>query len=167
MANKWVKMDVTTYDPAAKSTAGTAQPSKALKALVRGGIPSALRPAVWLHFSGGAAKKAAASAGFYSNLQRRSAAGTVDAAELAAELSRAFGTHPLLSSIKGMRSVLRILEVCQLPKTSHLPIDLLLIDLLMQARLILGGVAVLIYVQAFLGREKLCLKVARVERNAS
>lgn len=48
-------------------------------------------------------------------------AGAVDAASLGAELSRAFGTHPFLSTSKGVRAVMRILEVRRssaLPPTS-------------------------------------------------
>ena len=40
-----------------------------------------------------------------------SCAGAVDAAELGAELSRAFSAHPFLSTVKGTKTVMRILEV--------------------------------------------------------
>ena len=36
----------------------------------------------------------------------------MDAAELGAELSRAFSAHPFLSTVKGTKTVMRILEVC-------------------------------------------------------
>ncbi|CAK0782973.1 hypothetical protein CVIRNUC_006168 [Coccomyxa viridis] len=106
---KWNKADVTLYDP---SVLGSA-PSKALKALVRQGIPDDLRPDLWLLFSGGLAKKKAAPPGHYALLLRKAAqcaSGAVDAASLGAELSRAFGTHPFLSTSKGVRTVMRILE---------------------------------------------------------
>ena len=106
-AKAWAKVDLTAFDP-------SLEPPKPLKALVRGGIPQPLRPDLWLLFSGGAARKAAAPAGYYTALQRRAAAapsGAVDAAELGVELSRAFGSHPLLSSGKGCRAVLHLLEV--------------------------------------------------------
>ena len=35
----------------------------------------------------------------------------MDAAELGAELSRAFSAHPFLSTVKGTKTVMRILEV--------------------------------------------------------
>ena len=91
------------------------EPTKALKALVRGGIPAALRPDLWLRFSGGLSRKAAAPPAYYASLVRRAAlapSGVLDAAELAVDLSRAFGAHAFLSSAKGLRSVLRLLEVC-------------------------------------------------------
>ena len=45
----------------------------------------------------------------------------MDAASLGAELSRAFGTHPFLSTSKGVRTIMRILEVwrLQLSVASH------------------------------------------------
>ena len=108
MANRWTKADVQSYDPKCND------PPKALKALVRGGIPAALRPDLWLRFSGGLNRKAAAPPAYYASLQRRAAlapCGMVDAAEVAVELSRAFGAHAFLSSAIGVRSVLRLLEV--------------------------------------------------------
>ncbi len=45
-------------------------------------------------------------------------AGAVDAAELGAELSRAFSAHPFLSTNKGSRMVMRILEVKAHPACS-------------------------------------------------
>jgi hypothetical protein len=113
-AKAWgAKADViAAFDPASPDPLRSS-PSKALKALVRAGIPEELRPDLWLRFSGGGAKKGAAPAGFYAALQRRAAlapSGAVDAAELGLELSRAFGSHPLLSSGKGARAVLRLLE---------------------------------------------------------
>ena len=68
---KWSKADVTLYDP---SVLGSA-PSKALKALVRQGIPDDLRPDLWLLFSGGLAKKKAAPPGHYALLLRKAAQG--------------------------------------------------------------------------------------------
>ena len=68
---KWSKADVTLYDP---SVLGSA-PSKALKALVRQGIPDDLRPDLWLLFSGGLAKKRAAPPGHYALLLRKTAQG--------------------------------------------------------------------------------------------
>ncbi len=110
-ANRWAKVDICLFDPAQP----VSSPSKALKALVRSGIPVDLRPNLWLLLSGGAARKAAAPPRHYAALLRRAASaqhtGAVDAAELGAELTRAFGTHPILSSVKGMRAVLRLLEV--------------------------------------------------------
>ena len=106
---RWTKADVQSFDSSVND------PSKALKALVRGGIPAALRPDLWLRFSGGLNRKAAAPPAYYASLQRRAAlapSGVLDAAELAVELSRAFGAHAFLSSAKGLRSVLRLLEVC-------------------------------------------------------
>ena len=50
-------------------------PSKALKALVRQGIPDDLRPDLWLLFSGGLAKKKAAPPGHYALLLRKAAQG--------------------------------------------------------------------------------------------
>ena len=47
-------------------------------------------------------------------------AGAVDAAELGAELSRAFSAHPFLSTIKGTKTVMRILEVYILPSLDFL-----------------------------------------------
>ena len=115
MANRWAKADTSSYDPAQPLSS----PSKALKALVRAGIPVELRPNLWLCFSGGAAKKAVAPPRHYASLLRRATAaahsGAVDAAELGAELTRAFGTHPVVSSAKGMRAVLRLLEVSHPP----------------------------------------------------
>jgi hypothetical protein len=120
MANRWAKADTSSFDPAQPLSS----PSKALKALVRAGIPAELRPDLWLRFSGGAARKAAAPLRHYAALQRRAGAaansGAVDAAELGAELTRAFGTHPVLSSAKGMRAVLRLLEVNCLHSTCFL-----------------------------------------------
>lgn len=114
MANRWAKVDTSLFDPAQP----VSSPSKTLKALVRGGIPVDLRPKLWLHFSGGAARKAAAPPRYYAALLQRAASathtGAVDAAELGAELTRAFGTHPILTSVKGMRAVLRLLEAFQL-----------------------------------------------------
>lgn len=111
MANRWAKADLSSYKPAQPLSS----PSKALKALVRAGIPAELRPDLWLRFSGGAARKAAARPGLYAALHRRAAtsahSGAVDTAELSAELTRAFGMHPFLSSAKGTRAVLRLLEV--------------------------------------------------------
>ena len=50
-------------------------PSKALKTLVRQGIPDDLRPDLWLLFSGGFAKKKASPPGHYTMLQRKAALG--------------------------------------------------------------------------------------------
>ena len=68
---KWSKADVTLYDPSVPGSA----PSKALKALVRQGIPDDLRPDLWLLFSGGLAKKKAAPPGHYALLLRKAAQG--------------------------------------------------------------------------------------------
>ncbi len=73
MANgKWDKADITLYDPSVPGTA----PSKALKTLVRQGIPDDLRPHLWLLFSGGLAKKKASPPGHFAMLQRKAALGT-------------------------------------------------------------------------------------------
>jgi hypothetical protein len=50
-------------------------PSKALKSLVRQGIPDDLRPDLWLLFSGGLAKKKASPPGQYTTLLRKAALG--------------------------------------------------------------------------------------------
>ncbi|KAK9807100.1 hypothetical protein WJX73_005022 [Symbiochloris irregularis] len=46
----------------------TQAPPKALKLLVREGIPPALRPSLWLRFSGGLTRQRAAPAGYYASL---------------------------------------------------------------------------------------------------
>ena len=53
----------------------SSSPSKALKTLVRQGIPDDLRPDLWLLFSGGLAKKKASPPGHYTMLQRKAALG--------------------------------------------------------------------------------------------
>lgn len=69
---KWDKADITLYDPSVPGTA----PSKALKTLVRQGIPDDLRPHLWLLFSGGLAKKRASPPGHFAMLQRKAILGT-------------------------------------------------------------------------------------------
>lgn len=140
MANRWAKADTSSFDPAQPLSS----PSKALKALVRAGIPPELRPDLWLRFSGGAARKVAAPPRHYAALQRRAAAaansGAVDAAELGAELTRAFGTHPVLSSAKGMRAVLRLLEVICLPQlASYTALPWWLVAMWLPWKFLLGG----------------------------
>ena len=68
---KWDKADITLYDPSVPGTA----PSKALKTLVRQGIPDDLRPHLWLLFSGGLAKKRASPPGHFAMLQRKALLG--------------------------------------------------------------------------------------------
>ncbi len=69
---KWDKADITLYDPSVPGSA----PSKALKTLVRQGIPDDLRPHLWLLFSGGLAKKRASPPGHFAMLQRKAALAT-------------------------------------------------------------------------------------------
>ena len=66
---KWSKTDITLYDPSVPGST----PSKALKTLVRQGIPDDLRPDLWLLFSGGLAKKKASPPGQYTTLLRKAA----------------------------------------------------------------------------------------------
>ena len=80
----------------------------------RRGIAPELRPALWYQFSGGAARRAAEVApnALFSRLLRRAASGSaVNAADVGAELTRAFGPHALLGSVRGVVGVTSLLQV--------------------------------------------------------
>lgn len=64
LAGRW-------HDPSLRTwswSPSTPTPPKALKLLVRDGIPPSLRPSLWLQFSGGLARQQAAPAGYYASL---------------------------------------------------------------------------------------------------
>jgi len=108
MAKKWATL-APTWEP---THGGPAPPI--LKNLVRKhGIPPERRPALWLQFSGGAARRAAEAApnALFARLLRRAAAGSaISAADVGPELTRAFGPHKLLGSVAGVVGVTSLLQ---------------------------------------------------------
>ncbi|KAK9845237.1 hypothetical protein WJX81_000734 [Elliptochloris bilobata] len=88
-------------------------PAKLKTTVRKGGIPPALRPGLWYQFSGGAARRRAEAApnALFARLLRRAAAGSaVNAADVGAELARAFGPHALLGSVRGVVGVTSLLQ---------------------------------------------------------
>lgn len=85
---------------------------KKLKALARAGIPQLLRPTLWLQLSGGQALRAARPADHYAKLCAAADGGaspkSVVVSRLELEGFNAFPSHALLSSIKGLSAVRRV-----------------------------------------------------------
>lgn len=84
---------------------------KKLKQLVRGGLPAAQRPRLWLELSGGMALQQAQAPKFYEALVREvdstgSPKSVISRAEL--ELFNPFPAHAVLPSMKGMHAVRRV-----------------------------------------------------------
>lgn len=89
----------------------------------KGGIAPSLRPALWYQFSGGAARRRAEAApnALFARLLRRATAGSaVNAADVGAELARAFGPHALLGSVRGVVGVTSLLQVCTCARVVHI-----------------------------------------------
>ena len=107
-ASKWSNPSVRswTWSP------GCQAPPKALKLLVRDGIPPSFRPALWLQFSGGLVRQRAAPAGYYAslaehNISRVSPPLDVDV-RFADALRNMLPGHLLLTSATSVQTVQRM-----------------------------------------------------------